>query len=53
MKRPLRRHSRTWEDNNKMDHGKRARESEDWTELAKDTIKWRVSVNTIINHGAL
>ena len=48
-KRPLGRHRRRWEDNNKMDLQEEGCGSMDWIELAQDRDRWRELVNEVIN----
>ena len=47
-KRPLRRPSRRWEDNIKMDL-REVGGTEDWMELAQDRDRWPALLNTVIN----
>jgi hypothetical protein len=48
-KRPLGRPRRRWEDNIKMDLREIGIEWTNWIHLAQDRVKWRASVNTVIN----
>jgi hypothetical protein len=48
-KRPLRRPSRRWVDNIKMDLRKLGWDSMNWIDLAQNRDRWRALVNTGIN----
>jgi hypothetical protein len=48
-RRPLRRPRRRWEDSIKMDLGEIAFEDVDWINLAQDTDRWLVLVNTAMS----
>jgi hypothetical protein len=48
-KRPIRRPSRKWEDNIKMDLQDVGCEGMDWIELAQDRDRWRALVNAVMN----
>jgi hypothetical protein len=48
-KRPLRRASRRWEDNIKMDLQEVGGDCGDWMELAQDRDRWRGLVSTVKN----
>ena len=52
-KRPLERHRRSWEDNNKVDIEKVGCGGMDWIELAQDRDSWRAIVNVKMNHRVL
>jgi hypothetical protein len=47
-KRPLPRHRRRWEDNNKMDLREIGWDVMDWIPLAHDRDQWRALVNTVM-----
>jgi len=49
-KRPLGRPRRRWEDNIKMDLQQVECGGMDWIELVQGRYKWRVLVNTVMNH---
>jgi hypothetical protein len=49
-KRPLGRQRRRWEDNIKMDLGKKGFGGSDCIGLAQDRDKWRSLVNAVMNH---
>ena len=48
-KRALRRHSRRWDDNIKMDIQEVGCEDIDWIELTQDRDRWRALVNAVMN----
>jgi hypothetical protein len=48
-KRPLGRPRRRWEDNINMDLGEIGVDGANWIRLAQDRVKWRASVNTVMN----
>jgi hypothetical protein len=48
-KRPLGRPRRNWEDNIKMDLGKRRWGAVDYIDLAQTRDQWRVIVNMVMN----
>jgi hypothetical protein len=48
-KRPLGRHRRRWEDNNKMDLQEVGFRGMDWIGLAQDRDRWRALVNAVMN----
>jgi len=48
-KRPLRRPTRRWEDNIKLDLREMGFNGANWTRLAQDRVQWGVSVNTVMN----
>ena len=48
-KRPLGRPRRRWEDNIKMDVQEMGGGGGDWMELARDRVRWRALVNTVMN----
>jgi hypothetical protein len=47
--RPLGRPRRRWEDNIKMDRTEIRCGGMDWIDLAQDSDRWRVLVNTVMN----
>ena len=48
-KRPLGRHRRRWEDDNKMDLQEVGCRGMDWTKLAQDRDRWGTLVNAVMN----
>jgi hypothetical protein len=48
-KRPLRRPSRRWEDNIKLDLREIGIDGANWIRLAQDRVQWRAFVNTVMN----
>ena len=48
-KRPFRRASRRWEDNNNMDLQEVGYGSMDWIDVAQDRDRWRALVNAVMN----
>jgi hypothetical protein len=48
-KRPLRRRSRRWVDNIKIDLGEKGCYGVDWIDMAQDRYQWRALVNTVLN----
>ena len=50
-KRPLWRPRRRWEDTIKMDLEEVGRSCGDWMDLAKDRVRWRALVSTVMNFG--
>jgi hypothetical protein len=48
-KRLLGRHRRKWEDNIKMDLREIVIDGPNWMRLAQDRVRWRASVNTVMN----
>jgi hypothetical protein len=48
-KRPLRKPSRRWEDNIKMDLQEVGRRAMDWIDLVQDRERWRTLVNAVMN----
>ena len=50
-KRPLRRPSRRWEDNIKMDLQEVGWRGKDWIDLVQDRDRWKALVNAVINFG--
>jgi hypothetical protein len=48
-KRPLRRPTRRWVDNIKMDLGEVGWDGVDWIDLAQDRDRWRAYVNAEMN----
>jgi hypothetical protein len=48
-KRPLRRTSRRWEDNIKMDLQEMGCGGKDWFQLAQDRDRWRALVTAVMN----
>jgi hypothetical protein len=48
-RRPLGRHRRRWEDNNKTDLREIGFGDVNWIHLAQDRDRWRALVNTVIN----
>jgi hypothetical protein len=48
-KRPLERPRRRWEDNIKMDLREIGIVEAGWTWLTHDRVRWRTSVNTVMN----
>jgi hypothetical protein len=49
VKRPLERPRRRWVDNIRMDLGEVGWGDVDWIGLAKDRIRWRAVVNSVLN----
>ena len=47
-KRPLRRHSRRWDDNIKMDLQEVGCGVMDWIDVAQDRDRWRALVSTVM-----
>jgi hypothetical protein len=47
-KRPLRRHRRRWEDNNKINLQEVECAGVDWIDLAQDRDRWRVLVTAVM-----
>jgi hypothetical protein len=47
VKRPLGRHRRNWENNNKMDVQEVGCRDIEWMDLAQDRDKWRALVNAV------
>jgi hypothetical protein len=48
-RKPLERHKREWEDNNRMDPREIRWGGMDWIDLAQDRDKWRALVSTVLN----
>jgi hypothetical protein len=48
-KRTLRRPSRRWEDNIKLDLGEIGIDGANWIQLAQGSVQWRACVNTVMN----
>jgi hypothetical protein len=48
-KRPVRRPTRRWVDNIRMDLGEVGWSDVDWIGLAKDRNRWRALVNSVLN----
>jgi hypothetical protein len=46
---PLRRPTRRWKDNIRMDLREMMREHVDWIHLPQDRMQWRTLVNTVTN----
>jgi hypothetical protein len=48
-KRPLRRPTRRYEDNIKMDLRETGIDGANWIQLAQNRVQWRAFVNTVMN----
>jgi hypothetical protein len=48
-KRPLGRPRRRWEDNIKLDLRETGIDGANWIQLARDRVRWRAFVNTVMN----
>jgi hypothetical protein len=48
-KKPLRRPTRRWEGNIKMDLREIGIDGANWIQLAQDRVQWRACVNTVTN----